>query len=156
MGYNFLPSEISAAFALEQLKKLKNNISIRSKNFIKLMNFFKNNYPDKFSLPETNKGVKTGWLAFPLVIKDKKIKRQELQIFLEKRGIQTRTIFTGNILRQPIMKKKLYKKHKNSEQISNDVMNNGMLIGCHHGLVQKELEYVFKSFDLFFKKNKSI
>ena len=33
LGYNFLPSEISAAFALEQLKKLKKNISIRNKNF---------------------------------------------------------------------------------------------------------------------------
>ena len=33
MGYNFLPSEISAAFALEQIKKLNNNIKIRNKNF---------------------------------------------------------------------------------------------------------------------------
>ena len=32
-GYNFLPSEISAAFALEQIKKLNNNILIRNKNF---------------------------------------------------------------------------------------------------------------------------
>ena len=32
LGYNFLPSEISAAFALEQIKKLKNNIKIRNKN----------------------------------------------------------------------------------------------------------------------------
>ena len=30
LGYNFLPSEISAAFALEQIKKLKNNITIRN------------------------------------------------------------------------------------------------------------------------------
>ena len=42
LGYNFLPSEISAAFALEQLKKLKNNIKIRNKNFAKLKNFFLN------------------------------------------------------------------------------------------------------------------
>ena len=42
LGYNFLPSEISAAFALEQIKKLKKNISTRSKNFLKLYNFLKN------------------------------------------------------------------------------------------------------------------
>ena len=41
MGYNFLPSEISAAFALEQLKKLKENIRIRNRNFKLLKNFFK-------------------------------------------------------------------------------------------------------------------
>ena len=40
LGYNFLPSEISAAFALEQLKKLKANINIRKKNFAKLKNYF--------------------------------------------------------------------------------------------------------------------
>ena len=33
LGYNFLPSELSAAFALEQIKKLKKNIYLRNKNF---------------------------------------------------------------------------------------------------------------------------
>ena len=42
MGYNFLPSEISAAFALEQIKKLKENIRIRNRNFKLLKNFLKN------------------------------------------------------------------------------------------------------------------
>ena len=32
-GYNFIPSEISAAFALEQLKKLRSNFLLREKNF---------------------------------------------------------------------------------------------------------------------------
>ena len=152
IGYNFFPSEISAAFALEQLKKLKKNISIRIRNFKFLLNFFKK-YNDIFSLPQQNNNVKTGWLAFPLVIKNKKIKRQNLQIFLEKRGIQTRTIFTGNVLRQPMMKKKKYFKHRKSEIVSNDVMKNGILIGCHNGLTKKNLEYICKSFNLFLKKN---
>ena len=39
LGYNFLPSEISAAFALEQIKKLKKNISLRERNFQYLKNF---------------------------------------------------------------------------------------------------------------------
>ena len=155
IGYNFLPSEISAAFALEQSKKLKSNISTRIRNFKFLINFFKK-YEDIFSLPRQNKDVKTGWLAFPLVIKSKKIKRQKLQFFLEKRNIQTRTIFTGNILRQPIMKKKKYFKHKKSEIVSNDIMRNGILIGCHHGLAKKNLVYICKSFNLFLKKNNLI
>jgi len=155
MGYNFLPSEISAAFALEQLKKIKKNISIRIKNFKYLSNFFKK-YIDLFSLPKQNKNIKTGWLAFPLIIKNKKIKRQDLQIFLEKKNIQTRTIFTGNILRQPAMKKKKYFKHKKSEIVSDDVMKNGILIGCHSGLTKKNLEYICKSFNLFLKKKNLI
>ena len=68
LGYNFIPSEISAAFALEQLKKLKENIKIRNRNFSKLISFF-SNYNNLFKLPEMYPGVKTPWLAFPLVIK---------------------------------------------------------------------------------------
>ena len=77
--------------------------------------------------------------------------RQKLQIYLEKKGIQTRTIFTGNILRQPVMKQRIYKKVKNSELNSNKVMMNGILIGCHHGLNTKDLNYIKRNFDMFIK-----
>jgi len=151
MGYNFLPSEISAAFALEQIKKLKNNIKIRNRNFKYLEKFFKkfNNF---FNLPEQYSGVKTPWLAFPLVIKKNKLfNRKKMQIFFEKNNIQTRTIFTGNILRQPAMKNRYYKKHTNCEDVANDVMKNGILIGCHQGMNKKQLDYICNTFLKFIK-----
>ena len=152
VGYNFLPSEISAAFALEQLKKLPKNIKDRVSNFEYLRSFF-SKFPDFFELPVQLKDLVTPWLAYPVIIKSSsKIKRQKLQIFLEKKGIQTRTIFTGNILRQPIMKKRKYKKVKNAEINSNNVMKNGILIGCHHGLKNKDLEYIKKNFLNFIRK----
>ena len=151
-GYNFLPSEISAAFALEQIKKLKNNISIRNKNFEYLKKFFKG-YENLFKLPEQNPGVKTPWLAFPLVIKKNNIfNRKEMQIYLEKNNIQTRTIFTGNILKQPAMKNRIHKKHKNCNEIANDVMKNGILLGCHQGMKKFELNYICTTFKSFLKK----
>jgi CDP-6-deoxy-D-xylo-4-hexulose-3-dehydrase len=151
IGYNFLPSEISAAFALEQLKKLPKNINKRILNFDILKTYF-SKFHELFDLPVQQKGLRTPWLAYPLLIKEKcMINRQKLQIFLEKRGIQTRTIFTGNILRQPVMKKRIYKKVKNSEINSNRVMRNGILIGCHHGLNIKDLNYIKKNFDMFIK-----
>ena len=113
-----------------------------------LKKFFKN-YPNLFDLPQQLKGLKTPWLAYPIIIKNSKINRQKLQIFLEKRGIQTRTIFTGNILRQPIMKKKFYKKVKNAEINSNNIMKNGILIGCHHGLKNTDLNFTTKNLKLF-------
>ena len=89
MGYNFLPSEISASFAIEQLKKLENNIKIRNRNFSKLISFFKK-YESLFKLPESYEGVRTPWLAFPIVIKKNKFfDRKKLQIYLEKNNIQT-------------------------------------------------------------------
>ena len=154
LGYNFLPSEISAAFAVEQIKKLKNNISIRNKNFEYLKKFF-NKYEKLFNLPEQYSGVKTPWLAFPLVIKKNKyFKRRDLQIFFEKNNIQTRTIFTGNILKQPVMKKRVFKKHINCNQIADDVMKNGILLGCHQGMVKRDLDYICKTFIKFLIKLK--
>ena len=154
-GYNFLPSEMSAAFALEQIKKLKKNISIRNKNFETLKKLF-SNFKNYFKLPEKFDFVNTPWLAFPLVIKEnKKFDRKQLQIYFESKNIQTRTIFTGNILKQPVMKNVFYKKQKNSEDIANDVMKNGILIGCHQGLTQDNLNYIYKTF-LKFAKNKKL
>ena len=150
-GYNFLPSELSAAFAIEQIKKLKRNIEIRNNNFEYLKKFFKN-YEYLFHLPEQYKGVKTPWLAFPLVIKQNKFfNRKQLQIYFEKNNIQTRTIFTGNILKQPVMKNKYYKNHAACDYIADDVMRNGILLGCHQGMIQSDLDYICKIFKKFLK-----
>ena len=121
-GYNFLPSEISAAFALEQIKKLKLNFKIRTRNFNFLRTFFLKN-SNFFEVPKNELKIKTAWLAFPLLVKKNKyFDRTDLQIFLEKNNIQTRTIFTGNILKQPIMKNQIYKKHRNAEINSTNIM----------------------------------
>ena len=155
LGYNFLPSEISAAFAIEQIKKLENNILLRDRNFSYLKEFFKN-YPKYFKLPETYPNVRTPWLAFPLVIKqNKRFNRREMQIFFERNNVQTRTIFTGNILRQPLMKKLKYKSHKNTALIADDVMKNGILLGCHQALNKNDLKRMCNLF-LKFAKIKGI
>ena len=156
MGYNFLPSEISAAFGLQQIKKLNNNISIRTKNFKYLKNFF-SKYQEYVNLPITNLNARTPWLAFPLTIKkNKKFNRRDMQIYFEKNNIQTRTIFTGNILRQPIMKNLKYKSIKNSSLISDNVMENGILLGCHHGMKLNDLKYMCKIFINFLKYKKAL
>tara|TARA_B100000795_G_scaffold233318_1_gene192001 strand:+ start:408 stop:1604 length:1197 start_codon:yes stop_codon:yes gene_type:complete len=152
MGYNFLPSEISAVFALEQLKKLKDNIKIRNRNFSQLISFFKN-HNDLFNLPEMYPGVKTPWLAFPLVIKKNKLfNRKELQIHFEQNNIQTRTIFTGNILKQPVMKNRVYKYFKDCNNVADDVMKNGILLGCHHGMSISDVNTICRIFLKFINK----
>ena len=84
----------------------------------------------------------------PCYKKNKKFNRSELQIFLEKNNIQTRVIFTGNILRQPIMKNINFKKHKDCDKIADDVMKNGILIGCHHGMSSGDLKFIMKKFEI--------
>lgn len=140
IAYNFLPSEISAAFALVQYKKLKDNIKKRIRNF----KFLKDNltYSNNFYVPDTYQNVKTGWLAFPLILQNKlEDKRRELQIFLEQSGIQTRTIFTGNIMRQPVAKKFEWDSY-GSFKVSDEVMKSGILLGSHNRQPQENLDYI--------------
>ena len=156
MGYNFLPSEISAAFGLQQLKKLNKTINIRTKNFKYLKSFF-SKFQEFVNLPITNLNARTAWLAFALTIKkNKKFNRRDMQIYFEKNNIQTRTIFTGNILRQPIMENLKYKSIKNSSLISDNVMENGILLGCHHGMKLNDLKYIRKIFINFLKYKKAL
>jgi CDP-6-deoxy-D-xylo-4-hexulose-3-dehydrase len=155
MGYNFLPSEISAAFAIEQLKKLKLNIKKRISNFNNLRNFF-NKFSELLEMPILNKNIYTGWLAFPMIIKNNKFfDRTMMQIYFERKNIQTRTIFTGNILKQPVMKKINYKSNPQSSIISTNIMKNGVLLGCHQGMKKTEINYIKNTFLGFLKKTKA-
>ena len=143
VGYNFEPSEISASFGLVQLKKFKSFSSIRNKNFKFHFNFF-NKLKDYFLTPIINKGVYTNFLAYPIIIVPNKVfNRKELQIFLEKNKIQTRPIFSGNILRHPAFSNLISRKNRLNEFKNADyIMKNGILIGCHQGLTIKDLKLI--------------
>lgn len=149
LGYNFEPSEIGAAFGLVQLSKLQSNIEKRIQAFAEHIKFFQQ-YQQWFMLPKQAAESRTGWLAFPLIIKeDAPFTRKELQTFLEKRNIQTRTVFTGNILRQPGFKNIPRKESATGYPNADRVMKGGMLIGCHHGLSAEMMEYIHTTFTMF-------
>ena len=151
IGYNFLPTEISAAFGLVQLKKLNEFASIRKRNFGNLYKYFSET--GLFELPKQLPEVETSWLAFPLTIKeDAKFSRLEIVKYLESNGIQTRPVCTGNILRQPAFKNI---KHKNIEQkfnVTENIMRNSFLVGCNHGLSDKQMEKMKNCFTEFLNK----
>jgi len=148
IGYNFLPTEISAAFGLIQLKKLTGFAEIRHRNFENLHSFFASN--KFFKIPKQLPQVKTSWLAFPLtIVSDAPFSRLELVKHLETNGIQTRPIFTGNVLRQPAFKKINYKTIGKEFSVANNIMKNSFLIGCNHGLNEKHMEKIKQSFTSF-------
>ena len=151
-GYNFEPSEIGASFGLEQLKKFRFFSKLRNRNFKLHYDFFKklDNY---FIVPKVNKNVKTNFLAYPIILKDNlKFSRKDFQIYLEKRGIQTRPIFTGNTLRHPAFKNLISNKNKiNNFKNSDYIMKHGLLIGCHQGLLLRDISYIHSIILKFFK-----
>ena len=150
-GYNFFAPEVCAGFGLAQLKRFDEFFSKRVANFNYLKSKISKNLHDHIISPEETNGVKTNWLAYPIILKEgEKNLRTQLQIFLERKNIQTRTIFSGNITRQPIMKNKIFKTNNYEFENSDYIMKNGMLIGCHPKLEKSDLDYICKSLSDFF------
>ena len=153
VGYNFEPSEIGASFGLIQLKKFNKFSKIRVRNF-DLHKIFFDQFKHLFISPKINKEIRTNFLAYPIIIKQNKFfNRKMLQVFLEKNSIQTRPIFSGNILRHPAFKNIISNRNKlNSFKNSDYIMKNGILIGCHQGLSLKNIIYIHKQINIFLKK----
>ena len=152
VGYNLEGSEIGAAFGLAQLKKLNKNIHTRQENFKRQCKFF-DKYKNIFSNPVELEGCNTAWLAFPILIKkEANFTRKEFQIYLEERAIQTRVVFTGNVIRQPMCKdiKKIVRKdgYPNADAI----MQRGVLLPLHHGMTDDMFERLHKCIDEFIEQ----
>lgn len=149
LGYNLEPSEVGAAFGLVQLTKLERNIVARESNFARHLAFF-SRYADWLTLPKQLPEARTGWLAFPLTVRpEAPFNRRDLQIFLEKCDIQTRVVFTGNILRQPAMAGVEARVRDEGYPEADAVMRGGILLACHHGLEDAQIDYIHDCFDRF-------
>lgn len=150
IGYNFKGVEMQAAFGLVQLKKLKRFNEIRKRNFEQLRRFFER-YEEHFILPETTPGTHPSWLAFPLTIrKTSTIERRHLLAFLEHHNIQTRLLFSGNILRHPAYRR-IAKRVAAPLTGADTILEQSFLIGCHHGLTLRHLAYMMQTFEQYLR-----
>ncbi len=152
VGYNLEGNELGASFGLTQLNKLSDNILVRQSNFRRQTEFF-NKYPQFFINPMETEFSETAWLAFPIQLKENiPFSRREFMIFLEKRNIQTRVVFTGNINRQPgfvdINKVVLDEGYP----VADYVMRNGILLPLHHGLSEEMFNKLHVTIELFLEK----
>jgi len=152
LGYNFLPLELSAAFALEQLKKFPRFAEIRQANFSDLYTFFQG-LDRFFILPTQTSDTDTVWLAMPLIIRDDApFSRLELVTFLENNNIQTRPVFTGNILKQPGYKSIPHRLAKEYFPNTEQIMRQAFVVACHHGLSADQITYLKGKFNEFLLK----
>ena len=152
IGYNLEGSEIGAAFGLAQLEDLSENIKIRKKNFQRQTDFF-NKYKNFIVTPEQTKNSESAWLAYPIIIKEEApFSRRDFQIYLEKRNIQTRTVFSGNITRQPGFKNIEMKISQDGLNNADNVMKGGVLLACHHGLTEEMFAHMHEICETFLKK----
>jgi len=151
LGHNVKMNEASAAFALEQLKRLDGFLEKRTHNFNKLKKFF-SKYEKWLQVPYLLKGAQTNWLAFPLTVrKHAPFNRYDFLKHLESKRIQTRVLFSGNITRHPAYRN-VRLRISGSLKNADAIMASSLLLGCHQALTDKDIEYITNSSEEFFKK----
>jgi len=135
IGYNVKPLELQCAMGRIQLKKLNAFKKARKKNYDSLRKIF-SKFPS-VKLMDTTMGADPCWFSFPLLVEN----RPEVMAFFEANNVETRTIFSGNILKHPA--------YKNTEHIqigtldnSNYVMEHGMFLSVHPSLTPEMLKFI--------------
>jgi CDP-6-deoxy-D-xylo-4-hexulose-3-dehydrase len=151
LAWNFEPSELGAAFGLEQLKKLPQNLARRRRNFGRYTAFFER-HADRFVLPRQLADLETAWLGYPLVIRaDAGFARADLQRFLDDRGVDTRTIWSGNVTRQPMMRDAQVRVPAGGLPNADAVMERGVLLPLSHALDDDAIDFVTEQLDQFLR-----
>ena len=144
--------ELGAAFGNAQLDKLKLFIKIRERN-AKILSKLFGQYPDLFIVPIEDEQARPQRQVFPVTIKKgAPFTRLELVTFLEKENVQTRPIFTGNILKQPGFKNITHRDTQKDYEVTDNIMERGFIIGVHQGLTLDHLDKLSNLLHKFIKQ----
>ena len=149
IGHNLEPSEMGAAFGLVQLSNFSEVKAKRIFSYQRMQEIFKD-YSDFVRTGIPHPDGEIVWMHFPFVIEESApFSRKDVQTFFELRGIQTRPPFSGNILNQPMMKNQKFIANDNYDN-ANDMMKNGILLGCHQGLSEEQFNHIEEVCSSFF------
>lgn len=143
MGFNVKPLELQCAMGRTQLRKLP---EIKMKRYDNYARLYRSLDPMlELFIPEYNPDA--SWFGFPMLAKN----RGALREFLEKRNIETRTIFGGNITKQPGFKGfgRIATELPNADR----VMEEGMFVSVHPFVTEEMTDYIISSIKEFYAGN---
>lgn len=141
VGYNFEPSEIGAAYGLVQLDKLPAFNERRRANWRRLDACLS-------GLPHvtpatTTPGARTTWMRSCFTLDPgAPWSRSEVQARLDARGIPTRMVWTGNVLRQPAFAGIAHRAPAAGLPACDRVMDRALSLPIHHGLADEHMSYI--------------
>lgn len=147
VGYNFQILELQAAMGRVQLRRIEKIKKARKRNFEYLYNHLKK-YRD-LVMPVWSSDADVCWFAFPLTCRGD---RSKLLRHLEKNGIETRPMFSGNICYHPAYTGVSFFISGELKE-SNYITKHSFWISCHPSLTLNDLKYVTKVFNEFYGKN---
>ena len=144
-GYNLKATDLQAAIGVEQLKKFPSFIERRRHNWERLKEKLKPP-SDKLILPEPAENSRPSWFGFLLSVKeDSGINRNRLIKYIEDHNIQTRLLFSGNLLRHPcfdeIRGTDAYRV-VGELTVTDYVMNNSFWVGVYPGMTDEMIDYM--------------
>ena len=145
IGYNFQILELQAAMGRVQLKKSNQIKKARQKNAEYLMKGLDKHV--SLVMPFTVKDSDVCWFALPITTIDDD--RGELVAHLEKHGIETRSMFSGNICKHPAYKDSKYRVSGKLKE-ADYILEHSFWITCHPRLTKSDLDYIISVFDDFF------
>ena len=152
IGYNLKLTDFQAAIGVAQLKKLPGFIKKRKENFRRLYTFFKD-YQQWFILPGWEEEADPCWFGFMIVIRDgAPFTRLEMVTYLESKGIGTRNLFAGNLLKHPAYIGRKDIRVVGTLKNADTIMNNGFWIGVYPGITPAMLDYVEEQLNIFFHR----
>ena len=154
-GFNVRPTDIQAAIAYNQFKRLNQLVSIRSKNRDMIINNIikSKKWDNQFTFISSAINNKTSWMGLPILLNEKYLlKKRAFLNYLDKIGIETRPIISGSFLNQPAAK--LYKLNPKNLSFKNaqKIQDLGFLIGLSTKKISKKNVELIKN--SFFKIDK--
>ncbi|MEI4744458.1 DegT/DnrJ/EryC1/StrS aminotransferase family protein [Rhodococcus erythropolis] len=154
MSWNFEPSELGAAYGVVQLDKLEENYKTRKATFAAFTAAY-GAHPEFFTTPVELDGLDTAWLCYPVMINENApFTRSDLQEAIEADGIDTRTVWSGNVTRHPMMNNIEFRQPAEGLPEADAVFARGMTLGMSHGLRDDEVARIAESIDRFASKFK--
>lgn len=146
-GYNLKVTDMQAAVGCEQLKKFPAFIERRRHNWERLYSNLKN-VQDKLILPEPAKNSRPSWFGFLISVKPESgQKRNAVTRYIEEHNIQTRLLFSGNLIKHPcfdqIRGTEAYRA-VGDLKVTNFIMENTFWVGVYPGMTDEMIDYMAK------------
>lgn len=149
LGFNLKFTDIQAAIGCAQLDRMDAFIDSRRRNFDTLSSAL-SQYSDRLVLPRATPGSHPSWFAFPITVRvETGIQRNTLTTFLERHRVETRNLFSGNLLRHPAFENIDCRVEGNLVN-TDTITDNTFFVGLYPGLGESDLGYIVEVFDRFF------
>lgn len=146
LGYNLKATDMQAAIGCAQLEKLDGFTAARRRNWRRLRDALKG-AEDRLILPEPAANSEPSWFGF-LVSVRAGIDRDRVTRFLEARNIQTRLLFSGNLLRHPCfdgIRDTDACRVVGGLENTDFVMNHSFWVGVYPGMTDAMIDYMGES-----------